>query len=189
MYVMLCYNRHGPITLFSLSTLVAATNNFSDSNKLGQGGFGPVYKGCLKDGREVAVKRLSMSSSQGFEEFRNEVVFIYSLQHPNLVKVIGYCFKGQEKMLVYEGLLYLRQDSRLRIIHRDLKPANILLDHDMNLKISDFGLARSFGGNETQTNTKRVVGTYGYMSPEYAGKGIFSVKSDVYSFGVFRASG
>ncbi|XP_076919891.1 G-type lectin S-receptor-like serine/threonine-protein kinase SD1-1 [Bidens hawaiensis] len=203
---------------FSLSTLVAATNNFSDSNKLGQGGFGPVYKGCLKDGREVAVKRLSTSSSQGVEEFRNEVVFISRLQHRNLVKILGYCFKGQEKMLVYEympnkgldqllfhdpksktldwskrfhiidgiarGLLYLHQDSRLQIIHRDLKPANILLDHDLNPKISDFGLARSFGGNDTQTKTKRVVGTYGYMSPEYAGRGIFSVKSDVFSFGV-----
>ncbi|KAJ9562759.1 hypothetical protein OSB04_007919 [Centaurea solstitialis] len=234
------------LPLFSLSTLVVATNNFSISNKLGQGGFGPVYKGILKDGLEVAVKRLSESSSQGVEEFKNEVIFISRLQHRNLVKILGYCFEGQEKILVYEympnkgldlfifrkfnvrqctnqnsssetqssidesiifadetkrktlnwiqrlhiingiarGLLYLHQDSRLRIIHRDLKAANILLDHDMNPKISDFGLARSFGGNETTTNTKRVVGTYGYMSPEYAGNGIFSVKSDVFSFGV-----
>ncbi|KAK1439615.1 hypothetical protein QVD17_05435 [Tagetes erecta] len=162
---------HAPkdLPLFSLSTLVAATNNFSDSNKLGQGGFGPVYKGCFKDGQEIAVKRLSASSSQGPEEFKNEVIFISRLQHRNLVKILGYCFEDGLKLEwlkkfhiiegIARGLLYLHQDSRLRIIHRDLKAANSLLDHDMNPKISDFGLAKSFGENETQTNTKKVVGT------------------------------
>ncbi|KAM0017708.1 putative protein kinase RLK-Pelle-DLSV family [Helianthus debilis subsp. tardiflorus] len=206
------------LPLFDLPKLSRATNNFSDNNKIGEGGFGPVYKGLLEDGREVAVKRLSKRSTQGVEEFENEVIFTSMLQHRNLVKVLGYSTQGEEKLLVYEwmpnntldlflfretekkllnwsqrfhiingvsrGLLYLHQDSILRIIHRDLKPANILLDCDMNPKISDFGIARSFVGNETQTNTKRVVGTYGYMSPEYARNGIFSVKSDVFSFGV-----
>ncbi|KAK4485098.1 hypothetical protein RD792_007707 [Penstemon davidsonii] len=195
-----------------------ATENFSINNKLGEGGFGPVYKGLLEDGREIAVKRLSRTSLQGVNEFKNEFICIAKLQHRNLVKLLGCCIQGEENMLVYEymtnksldlilfdpikstqldwpkrfhiiigtarGLIYLHQDSRLRIIHRDLKVSNILLDSDMNPKISDFGLARIFGGNETGANTNRVVGTYGYMSPEYAVDGLFSVKSDVFSFGV-----
>ncbi|KAM0056861.1 putative protein kinase RLK-Pelle-DLSV family [Helianthus debilis subsp. tardiflorus] len=206
------------LPLYGLSIILQATNNFSKNNQLGEGGFGPVYKGILEDGREIAVKRLAKTSSQGLHEFKNEVISISKLQHRNLVKLLGCCIEGAEKMLIYEympnkgldsfifdethkelldwptrfqiingiarGLLYLHQDSRLRIVHRDLKVSNILLDTDMNPKISDFGMARAFGGNQTEANTNRVVGTYGYMAPEYAGDGIFSTKSDIYSFGV-----
>ncbi|KAK9075910.1 hypothetical protein SSX86_004240 [Deinandra increscens subsp. villosa] len=205
------------LPLFSFYTVAKSTDSFSLDNKLGEGGFGPVYKGML-DGKEIAVKRLSKTSRQGVDEFKNEVICISKLQHRNLVKLLGCSIEGEEKLLIYEympnksldffifgkiqrtqldwtkrfhiiegiarGLLYLHQDSRLRIIHRDLKASNILLDLDMNPKISDFGIARSFGGNETQANTERVVGTYGYMSPEYALDGLFSTKSDVFSFGV-----
>ncbi|KAL5774649.1 hypothetical protein ACOSP7_012206 [Xanthoceras sorbifolium] len=206
------------LPLFNFKKLADATNNFHSANKLGQGGFGPVYRGELQDGKVIAVKRLSRDSGQGLEEFMNEVMVISQLQHRNLVKLFGCCVEGEEKMLIYEympnksldvflfgqskkrlldwrkrfniiegisrGLLYLHRDSRLRIIHRDLKASNILLDEELNPKISDFGMARIFGGNQDQAKTARVVGTYGYMSPEYAMEGRFSEKSDVFSFGV-----
>ncbi|KAG2689732.1 hypothetical protein I3760_09G152800 [Carya illinoinensis] len=213
--------RNSDLQFFDLSRIVAATENFSISNKLGEGGFGSVYKGCLHDGKEIAVKRLSKYSGQGIEEFKNEVAIIAKLQHRNLVRILGYCVQGEEKMLIYEylpnksldtfifdetkrslldwekcfeivcgiarGILYLHQDSRLRIIHRDLKASNVLLDNAMHPKIADFGMARIVGGesgDQIEANTNRVVGTYGYMSPEYAMQGVFFVKSDVYSFGV-----
>ncbi|KAL9671201.1 hypothetical protein QQ045_008767 [Rhodiola kirilowii] len=209
----------GPeLPLFNFKVVAAATDSFSEENLLGKGGFGPVYKGKLPDGQEIAVKRLGGKSGQGFEEFRNEITLIAKLQHRNLVRLIGWCVEGEDKMILYEfmpnksldcflfyaakkpeldwkmrfaivegiarGLLYLHRDSRLRIIHRDLKASNILLDGEMTPKISDFGMARIFGVNQNEANTVRVVGTYGYMAPEYAMEGMFSVKSDVYSFGV-----
>ncbi|CAL5410955.1 unnamed protein product [Camellia sinensis] len=203
---------------FDLATIQVATNNFSDHNKIGQGGFGSVYKGILTNGQEIAVKRLSRKSGQGAEEFKNEAVLVAKLQHRNLVMLLGFCLEGEEKILIYEfvpnksldyflfdpqeqekldwsrrykiiggiakGMLYLHEDSRLKIIHRDLKSSNVLLDRDMNAKISDFGMARIFGVDQTKGNTSRVVGTYGYISPEYAMRGQFSTKSDVFSFGV-----
>ncbi|EHA8589194.1 Receptor-like serine/threonine-protein kinase SD1-8 [Cocos nucifera] len=180
------------LPLFDLGTIIAATNNFSLENKLGQGGFGPVYKGKLGEEQEIAVKRLSKTSAQGTDEFMNEVMLIAKLQHRNLVRLLdkdkGVLLDWQTRYNIIEGiaqgLLYLHRDSRLRIIHRDLKASNVLLDKDMNPKISDFGLARIFREDETALNTRRVVGTYGYMSPEYAMDGVFSVKSDVFSFGV-----
>ncbi|XP_058073038.1 cysteine-rich receptor-like protein kinase 34 [Magnolia sinica] len=187
------------VPLFSFSSILAATDNFSLAIKFGEGGFGPVYKGKLPTGKEIAVKALSKSSGQGLEEYRNEVELIAKLQHKNLVKLLVWCIHEEEKILIYEympnksldkllfgiaqGLLYLHKYSRLRIIHRDLKASNILLDGEMNPKISDFGLARIFGGNQIVARTNRIMGTYGYMPPEYALVGHFSEKSDLFSFG------
>ncbi|VAH45144.1 unnamed protein product [Triticum turgidum subsp. durum] len=204
--------------ILDLSTLRAATDNFDERNKLGEGGFGVVYKGILPDNEEIAVKRLSQSSRQGIEELKNELVLVAKLQHKNLVRLLGVCLEEQEKLLAYEympnksldtilfdpdrssqldwgmrfrivngiarGLQYLHEDSQLKIIHRDLKASNVLLDSEFNPKISDFGLARLFGSDQSHDVTNRVVGTYGYMAPEYAMRGNYSIKSDVFSFGV-----
>ncbi|PIM97968.1 Serine/threonine protein kinase/TGF-beta stimulated factor [Handroanthus impetiginosus] len=206
------------LPLFELATIAAAKNNFSVENLIGEGGFGPIYKGNLSAEQVIAVKRMSETSTQGSEEFKNEVTLIAKLQHKNLVRLLGCCITGKEKLLIYEymqhksldyfifdknksalltwpkrfdiimgiarGLLYLHHDSRLKIIHRDLKTSNILLDENLNAKISDFGLARMFKGDQTASRTKRVMGTYGYMAPEYAFDGKFSIKSDVFSMGV-----
>ncbi|XP_039123610.1 cysteine-rich receptor-like protein kinase 25 [Dioscorea cayenensis subsp. rotundata] len=211
------------LAFMDLAIIQVATRDFAEENKLGEGGFGFVYKGVLSNGMEIAVKRLSTKSKQGATEFENEVKLIAKLQHRNLVRMLGWCTEREEKLLIYEylpnksldsllfgqfqtkqkkraqldwnrrlqiiggiarGLLYLHEDSLLKVIHRDLKASNVLLDNKMTPKISDFGMAKIFGGDENEANTNRVVGTYGYMAPEYAMAGLFSAYSDVYSFGV-----
>ncbi|XP_075112269.1 G-type lectin S-receptor-like serine/threonine-protein kinase At4g03230 [Nicotiana tabacum] len=149
-----------------LDLIRAATENFSEENKLGEGGFGPVYKGTLTNGITIVIKRLSRTS----DSRENEILDWRQRLH--IIKGIA------------RGILYLHEDSRLRIIHRDLKASNVLLDKDMNPKISEFGMAKMFSGNQCEANTNRVVGNYGYMAPEYAMEGLFSTKSDVFSFGV-----
>ncbi|KAB2013970.1 hypothetical protein ES319_D09G192300v1 [Gossypium barbadense] len=203
---------------FELRALQVATNYFSELNRLGHGGFGPVYKGLMPNGQEIAVKKLAMDSRQGLKQFINEVKLLLKTQHKNLVTLFGCCAEGPEKMLVYEylpnksldyflfdkskspsldwttrfkiitgiarGLLYLHEEAPQRIIHIDIKASNILLDQQLNPKISDFGLARLFPGDDTHVNTFRISGTHGYMAPEYAMHGYLSVKTDVFSYGV-----
>ncbi|KAL3741987.1 hypothetical protein ACJRO7_017468 [Eucalyptus globulus] len=228
---------------YKIEELAAATANFGEANKLGRGGFGPVYKGRLPNGQEIAIKRLSRASGQGQQEFMNEPVVICKVQRRNLVRLLGCCVEGDEKTLIYEimpkesghisfcflfafdllyislfsnckndffalnfsvysdplkqvhldwrgrfnivdeicrGLLHFHRDSSIRIIHRDLKTSNILLDEELNPKISDFEMARIFEGNENQANTQRFVGTYS----KYAMEGQFLEKSNVFSFSI-----
>ncbi|XP_022632425.1 probable LRR receptor-like serine/threonine-protein kinase RFK1 isoform X2 [Vigna radiata var. radiata] len=202
---------------FTLEQIREATEDFSPLNKIGEGGFGPVYKGQLSDGTLVAVKQLSSKSRQGNREFLNEIGLVSCLQHPNLVKLHGCCIEGNQLMLVYEymennslaqalfsskdqlnldwptrlricigiakGLAFLHEESRLKIVHRDIKATNVLLDGNLNPKISDFGLARLDDEEKTHITT-RIAGTIGYMAPEYALWGRLSYKADVYSYGV-----
>eukprot|EP00261_Vitis_vinifera_P031676 XP_019072919.1 PREDICTED: probable leucine-rich repeat receptor-like serine/threonine-protein kinase At3g14840 isoform X1 [Vitis vinifera] len=203
---------------FTLRQIKAATNNFDAANKIGEGGFGSVYKGLLLDGTIIAVKQLSSKSKQGNREFVNEIGMISALQHPHLVKLYGCCIEGNQLLLVYEymennslaralfgpkdsqlkldwptrhkicvgiarGLAYLHEESRLKIVHRDIKATNVLLDKDLNPKISDFGLAKLDEEENTHIST-RIAGTFGYMAPEYAMRGHLTEKADVYSFGV-----
>ncbi|KAL5804820.1 hypothetical protein ACOSQ3_031620 [Xanthoceras sorbifolium] len=203
---------------FTLRQIKAATNNFDPEHKIGEGGFGPVYKGLLADGSVIAVKQLSSKSKQGNREFVNEIGMISALQHPHLVKLYGCCIEGNQLLLVYEylennslaralfgpeehqlkldwptrhkicvgiarGLAYLHEESRLKIVHRDIKATNVLLDEDLNPKISDFGLAKLDEEDNTHIST-RVAGTFGYMAPEYAMRGYLTDKADVYSFGI-----
>ncbi|KAL3632271.1 hypothetical protein CASFOL_025255 [Castilleja foliolosa] len=205
--------------LFTLRQIKSATKNFDPTNKIGEGGFGSVYKGLLSDGTIIAVKQLSSKSKQGTHEFVNEIGMISALQHPNLVKLYGCCVEGNQLLLIYEymenncvsralfgkdtaqklkldwptrrkiclgiakGLAYLHEESRLKIVHRDIKTSNVLLDKDLNPKISDFGLAKLNEDDKTHIST-RIAGTIGYMAPEYAMRGYLTTKADVYSFGV-----
>ncbi|CAN1745932.1 Receptor-like serine/threonine-protein kinase SD1-8 [Linum perenne] len=134
--------------------------------------------GVLAGGEVIAVKRLKESSNQGTEEFRNENADPVRKLRLDWNKRVG-IIEG-----VTQGLLYLQEYSNFTIIHRDIKAGNILLDDEMNAKISDFGMAKLFGKGFDEANTRRIVGTYGYIPPEYARKGIYSMKYDVYSFGV-----
>ncbi|XP_031407368.1 probable leucine-rich repeat receptor-like serine/threonine-protein kinase At3g14840 isoform X2 [Punica granatum] len=203
---------------FTLRHIKAATNNFSAANKIGEGGFGCVYKGLLSDGTAIAVKQLSNNSNQGNREFMNEIAMISALQHPHLVKLYGCCIERDQLLLVYEylennnlaralfgpeefqlnldwwtrhmicvgiarGLAFLHEESRLKIVHRDIKATNILLDENLNPKISDFGLAKLFEDDNTHIST-RIAGTFGYMAPEYAMYGYLTDKADIYSFGI-----
>ncbi|KAK4278106.1 hypothetical protein QN277_015998 [Acacia crassicarpa] len=210
-------NLKGPVT-FNYGHLKYATKNFSVENKIGEGGFGIVFKGTLKNGKVVAVKKLALQrhSKRVEEEFESEVKLLNNVHHRNLVRLLGCCSKGDERILIYEymentsldrflfgkkkgslnwkhrydiivgtarGLAYLHEEFYVRIIHRDIKTNNILLDDDLQPRISDFGLARLLPEEQSHLSTK-VAGTLGYTAPEYAIHGQLSEKADIYSFGV-----
>ncbi|KAA8541796.1 hypothetical protein F0562_022948 [Nyssa sinensis] len=203
-------------TTFTYEELAHATDSFSNTNLLGQGGFGYVHKGVLPDGKEVAIKQLRVGSGQGEREFQAEIEIISRVHHRHLVSLVGYCISGAQRLLVYDfvpnntlefhlhgkgrpplnwttrmkialgsakGLAYLHEDCQPKIIHRDIKAANILLDYNFEAKLADFGLARLNSDADTHIST-RVMGTFGYLAPEYALSGKLTDKSDIFSYGV-----
>ncbi|XP_019174882.1 PREDICTED: cysteine-rich receptor-like protein kinase 25 [Ipomoea nil] len=201
---------------YDFSIIEAITNCFSPNNKIGEDGYGTIYKGRHPNGSKVEVKRLSRSLTKGDVDFKNEIALVAKLHHRNLVRLLGFCLQREEKILIYEfisnksldyflfekkqqlnwptrykiiggiarGLLYLHEDSGFKIIHHDLKASNVLLDGDMNPKISNSGLASIFKVDQIQRNTSKAIRTRGYMSSKYALHGLLSMKSDVFSFGV-----
>ncbi|XP_024980444.1 calmodulin-binding receptor-like cytoplasmic kinase 3 isoform X2 [Cynara cardunculus var. scolymus] len=203
-------DRIGSVHL-TMNQVARATQNFSPSLKLGEGGFGTVYKAQLQDGRMVAIKRASKERSDALRsEFRSEIELLAKIEHRNLVKLLGYVDKGNERLIITEfvpngihggcldfsqrleisidiahGLTYLHLYSEKQIIHRDVKSSNILLTDTMRAKVADFGFAR-LGGTETGKThvVTKVKGTVGYLDPEYMRTFQLTPKSDVYSFGV-----
>ncbi|ESW20768.1 hypothetical protein PHAVU_005G013100 [Phaseolus vulgaris] len=196
---------------FSYVELHAATQGFSPKNFLSEGGFGSVYKGELC-GQKIAVKQHMCANRKGEKEFKSEVDALSKAIHENVVMLLGSCSEGNHRLLVYEyvcngsldqhlsqhsrkllnwqdrvkvadgaakGLLYLHENN---IIHRDMTTNNILLTHDYDVLLGDFGLARTV--IEDSSYSTECVGNLTYMAPEYAEFGKVSIKTDVYSFGV-----
>ncbi|KAL2906312.1 hypothetical protein RDABS01_037077 [Bienertia sinuspersici] len=203
---------------YTLRELEDATNKFADQNVIGEGGYGIVYYGVLDDNTQLAVKNLLNNKGQAEKEFKVEVEAIGRVRHKCLVKLLGYCAEGAERMLVYEyvnngnleqwlhgdvgpispltweirmniilgtakGLTYLHEGLEPKVVHRDIKSSNILLDKQWNAKVSDFGLAKLLGSEHSYVTT-RVMGTFGYVAPEYASTGMLNERNDVYSFGI-----
>ncbi|CAK8535900.1 unnamed protein product [Lathyrus sativus] len=206
-----------PPRWFSYAELELATDGFSPTNFLAEGGFGSVHRGVLPEGQVIAVKQHKLASSQGDLEFCSEVEVLSCAQHRNVVMLIGFCIEDKRRLLVYEyicngsldthlygkqqkplewsarqkiavgaarGLRYLHEECRVGcIVHRDMRPNNILITHDFEPLVGDFGLARWQPDGDTGVET-RVIGTFGYLAPEYAQSGQITEKADVYSFGV-----
>ncbi|KAJ3671547.1 hypothetical protein LUZ60_007626 [Juncus effusus] len=203
--------------MFTFDEIKKCTNNFCESNDIGIGGYGKVYRGTLGNGQLVAVKRAQDGSSQGANEFRTEIELLSRVHHKNLVSLVGFCFEKGEQMLVYEyvangtlkdslsgnsgvyldwrrrlrvavgtakGIAYLHELANPPIIHRDIKSSNVLLDDNLNAKVSDFGLSKPMGDDGKGYVSTQVKGTMGYLDPEYYMTQQLNEKSDVYSFGV-----
>ncbi|XP_021730988.1 wall-associated receptor kinase 2-like [Chenopodium quinoa] len=209
--------RADTLKIFTMQDLEVACNNYSDTNIIGRGGFGIVYKGFLPDNQVVAIKKSLKVDPSQVDQFINEVVVLSQINNKNIVRLIGCCLESGVPLLVYEfinnGTLYdhlhdamkasiLKWPLRLKIasevanvlsylhntisttiIHRDMKSMNILLDESYTAKVTDFGASRLVPPEQSQFATM-VLGTRGYLDPEYLQTSEVTEKSDVYSFGV-----
>ncbi|CAI9094446.1 OLC1v1030190C1 [Oldenlandia corymbosa var. corymbosa] len=200
---------------FTYTDILKMTNNFQ--RVIGNGSFGTVYHGLTADGKQVAVKVLSPSSSQGYNEFQREADLLTKVYHRNLTHLVGYCYEDTHMALVYEymdkgnlrenlsetdghilswserlqilldaaqGLDYLHNGCKPPIVHRDVKSTNILLTKNFEAKLADFGLSRAFAVDDGAYVSTRVVGTLGYLDPEYYETHRLHEKSDIYSLGI-----
>ncbi|CAN4104199.1 unnamed protein product [Withania somnifera] len=199
----------------TVADLLKSTNNFNQSNIVGCGGFGLVYKAELPNGMKTAIKRLSGDCGQMEREFQAEVEALSRAQHKNLVSLQGYCQHGSDRLLIYSymengsldywlhervdgtsltwdvrlkiaqgaarGLAYLHKEPN--IVHRDIKTSNILLDERFEAHLADFGLSRLLRPYDTHVTTD-LVGTLGYIPPEYSQTLTATFRGDVYSFGI-----
>lgn len=196
---------------FLYEDLASATSNFSASCRLGEGTYGTVFRGTLRDGTEVAIKLLSSPKEGGFRE---EVEVLSKFRHPNLVILMGFARNGRERYLVYEllpggdvnhrlnndagftwrqrlnvildaalGLSHLH-GSRPQVFHRDVKTQNILMDRNGTGKVADFGLACLAQPNQDRMQVSQTSGTIGYADPLYIRTGVVTEKSEVYSLGM-----
>nr|XP_043639642.1 receptor-like protein kinase At3g21340 [Erigeron canadensis] len=196
-----------------IKEILYATNNLDQSNYIGEGTAGKVYRGVLSNKQHVAIKHII---DDGFvETFLREVRNLALVRHPNLVTLLGYCDYGDECFLIYElctngnlsewlfgkngvlswtqrleiavdcarGLWFLHTYSEGCIVHRDIKPTNILLGPNYEAKLSDFGLSKVIDIGETYASSE-VRGTFGYVDPEYQGDRQVNAAGDVYSFGI-----
>ncbi|KAK9913548.1 hypothetical protein M0R45_037361 [Rubus argutus] len=213
---------------FHFNELKTATWNFHPDNMVGVGGFGRVFKGWVDHnsstaakpgcGMLIAVKTIHREGFQGQGEWLTEFYYLGRLRHPNLVKLLGYCFEDDHRLLVYEftprgsleihlfgtnsyhqplswilrmkialgaaKVLAFLHSTKGKVIHRDFKSSNILLDSSYNARLSYFGLAKDGPADDKNHVSTRVVGTCGYIAPEYIATGNLTCKSDVYGFGV-----
>ncbi|KAL9248087.1 hypothetical protein vseg_021449 [Gypsophila vaccaria] len=207
------------VQVYTYKELELATDNFSEANMIGHGGYGIVYKGVLGDGTLAAIKMVHRDGKPGERAFRIEVDLLSRLQSPYLVELLGYCADQNHRLLIFEflpngslqqhlhdphtyaqpldwgtrlrialdcarALEFLHEHASPSIIHRDFKCSNVLLDQNFRAKVSDFGLAKTGSDKINGQISTRVLGTTGYLAPEYASTGKLTTKSDVYSYGV-----
>lgn len=216
--VILFPNNTNDIKDLTIFEILKATDNFNQSNIVGCGGFGLVYKAMLSNGTKLAVKKLSGDMGLMEREFKAEVEALSTAQHENLVSLQGYCVHDGFRLLIYSymengsldywlhekvdgasqldwparlkiaqgasrGLAYMHQICEPHIVHRDIKSSNILLDEKFEAHVADFGLSRLILPYHTHVTTE-LVGTLGYIPPEYGQAWVATLRGDMYSFGV-----